>query len=131
MKCRLLVDLKGVITPDHPDGTYPIGTILDFSTLPADMHNPAVRLVRLGVAEPADEECEKMCGMSQEMRLRVQYAYQRVHRGIHPDDYEDYDAGRMIGYNPDGSPIPGPNAEQEADEEESESQLWVPEDYNE
>lgn len=119
MKCRLLIDTTGTVTPEHPDGRYIVGTVID--------HADAWRLVRRGAAEPADEECERRAGLSKEMLLRTQYAYQRVHVGIHPDDYPAYDAGQMIGYNPDGSWIPGPAAETET--EESESQLWIPEEY--
>lgn len=63
----------------------------------------------MGVAVPADEECEKAANMTDQQMKVVQHAQNRVRKGIHPDDYADYDAGLMDGYYPDGSNKPGPN----------------------
>lgn len=120
MKCRLLRDLKGDRTPENPDGLLPTGTLID--------HRDAYLLVRLGVAEPADEECRQRAGMSKEMMARAQYVYERADRGIVPEDFELYDSGKIVGYNPDGSYIPGPNADQDMEESPA-SQLWIPEEY--
>jgi hypothetical protein len=112
MQCRLIRDL-----------TDPAGTVL---SSPPHRVRDIVALVQMGCAEPADEECDKAAGMTPERIAIAAHAYERVHRGIHPDDYEAYEAGLMTGYNPDGSFIPGPNAEREG---EPESNLWLPEDY--
>ncbi len=67
-------------------------------------------LVEMGCAVPADQECQDACGMSPEQIRAAVKAYKRVSLGIHPDDYEKFDAGEIAGYNPDGSNKPGPNA---------------------
>jgi hypothetical protein len=72
----------------------------------------AWRLVRQGVALPEDEACEERCGMTPEQLTAAQMAYERVSRGIHPDDYALFDAGVIEGYQDDGSYKPGPYAAQ-------------------
>ena len=64
----------------------------------------------MGVAVPADEECEKMANMTELKMKQAQHAQQRTSAGIHPEDFEAYDSGEMIGYYPNGSFRPGPNA---------------------
>lgn len=83
-------------------------------------HPRCFRLVQMGVCEAVDEECIERANMSPERMAAAIYAYERMNRGIHPDDFKKYDAGEMTGYNPDGSDIPGPNAEtfDDVDEEE-------------
>ena len=86
-----------------------VGTILD----PA-VQGPALadcwRAVTCGWADPADDECDAKSGRMGRARLdAAQQAYTRVAKGIHPDDYEAFDAGEMTGYNADGSWIKGPN----------------------
>lgn len=114
MKCKLLRPMDSDPPEKYPDGKAPVGTIID--------HSDAYLLVRQGVAEPADEECEKAHGMTPEQLERARYGYERADKGIHPDDYAAYDAGQMVGYGPDGRPIPGPNyiEEDECEEEEEE-----------
>jgi len=80
-------------------------------------HKESFRLVQHGVCEPADEECEKRANMSHERIVKSKHAYERLSRGINSEDFDRYDAGLMIGYNPDGSDIPGPNAETFDDED--------------
>jgi hypothetical protein len=63
------------------------------------------------------------------MRLAQEECEMRE-RGIHPDDRENYRDGKMTGYNPDGNPIPGPNAEPEQEEDEPLS-FYLPETYGE
>lgn len=75
-------------------------------------HPQAFRLVQQGVALPADEECKTAARRNEEQLTASQMAYERVSRGIHPDDYTLYDAGIIAGYNDDGSYKPGPNAGQ-------------------
>lgn len=103
----------------YPDG-LPAGTILEEPE--AYLH------VRMGYAEPADAECAAKAAMTPEAMAAARHGYDRIERGIHPDDYAAFDAGQMTGYHPDGSWIPGPNAVDDEPEEE-ESQLWMPEDY--
>jgi hypothetical protein len=66
-------------------------------------------LVEMGCAIPADEECQKACGMTPEMIRAAMRAQDKVSLGISPEDYEKFDAGEIAGYNPDGSYKPGPN----------------------
>ena len=86
-------------------------------------HPEAYKLVRQGCAVPADEACAiRACRSPSEIRL-AQKAYERVNRGIAPEDYEKFDAGIILGYTPDGDYIPGPNfnllkTETAGDEEE-------------
>jgi hypothetical protein len=87
---------------DYPDRKMPIGTIID--------HPDSWRLVRMGVAVPADEECEQKAHMTEDQLKAAQYAAVRTARGIAPEDFEAYDRGDMIGYYGNGSPIPGPSA---------------------
>lgn len=107
---------------EYPDGKIPIGTIRE--------HPDAWILVRLGAAVAADEECEKAAGMTDDQMQRAQHAQRRASRGIHPDDFAAFDSGEMAGYNPDGSWIPGPNAEAFADldfeQQKEDSPLYFP-----
>lgn len=75
-------------------------------------HPQAYMLVRQGCAVPADEDCAIRAARSPEQQRAAQYAYERLSRGIHPEDFANYDAGYIAGYNPDGSYIPGPNWDQ-------------------
>lgn len=75
-------------------------------------HWQAFRLVQHGVALPADEECAAAADRTEEQLAAAQRAYERVSRGIHPDDYALFDAGVIAGYEDDGSYKPGPNAAQ-------------------
>lgn len=80
-------------------------------------------LVELGVAEPADEECERAAGMTPDERRAAQHAARRLSAGIHPEDFALYDAGVIVGYNGDGTYKPGPNFDQlpqDTDDEEDE-----------
>ena len=87
---------------DFPTGKKPIGTILESPN--------CWKLVRMGAAICADEECEQRVNMTDRELATVQHAQRRVRAGIHPEDYDAFDAGEMTGYYPDGSFIPGPNA---------------------
>lgn len=97
------------------DWIWPAGTVID--------HWQSYRLVQQGVALPADAECVEAAARSPEQLAAAQYAYERLSRGIHPEDFERYDRGEIAGYNPDGSFVPGPNAQtfddgtEETDEE--------------
>ena len=102
MKSKILHDMTCTPTEAYPDGLKPAGTIID--------HPQAAILVQMGVAEPVDEECRKACNMTDAQIEAAKAAYPKVAAGIHPDDSEAYDRGEMIGYNPDGSWIPGSDA---------------------
>jgi hypothetical protein len=78
----------------------------------------AYKLVQHGNAIPADDECRKACGMTEKDMEHAQKSYRRIAAGIQPEDYQAFDDGLMIGYDPLGNPIPGPNAE--TDEEDLE-----------
>ncbi len=87
---------------------WKMGAIVDMP----DSH----KLVAMGCAIPADEECQLACGMTiVEIRAALR-AQDKVSLGIHPHDYEKFDNGEIEGYNPDGSYKPGPNFKAEAAE---------------
>jgi|LSQX01.1.fsa_nt_gb hypothetical protein len=96
----------------YPDGKIPIGTVIE--------HQDAWKLVRLGCAVPADDECAAKANMTQRQMAVAQHAQRRAAAGIHPEDFDAYDRGEMVGYFPDGSWIPGENAD------ESEGGLILP-----
>ena len=88
----------------------------------------AFMAVRLGWAIPADEGCALRANRNPEQQAEAQKAYERVSRGIHPDDYDLFDAGIIEGYDAKGEFIPGKNwhlmegrrkaAEQELEDED-------------
>ncbi|KKK76873.1 hypothetical protein LCGC14_2859290, partial [marine sediment metagenome] len=65
-------------------GRIPAGTVLE--------NNQAHILVKMGIATPEDEECTRAAGMTPSQMTDAQHAQEKVRRGIHPDDYEAYDA---------------------------------------
>lgn len=101
MKCRLIRHMGCDPCPEFPLGVKPSGTVID--------HHQAYLLVQMGVAVPEDQECRMKAGMNGNQMIAAQHAYERVNRGISPEDYEAFDKGIMTGYNPDGSWVPGPN----------------------
>lgn len=101
----------------YPDSKIPAGTVIE--------HSDAFRLVQLGAAEPADEECQRAAGMSPRQFEAAVRAQRRAAAGIHPDDFEAFDSGEMVGYYPDGSPIPGPTASHFRNDDEEDG-LWLP-----
>jgi hypothetical protein len=113
------VKCKTIVLLNHVDGGHiEVGT---------EYEGPvAIEFVRVGAAVPTDDECAAACGLSPEELARAQRIYQRSVLGIHPEDFEAFDAGLMIGYT--GRKIngrmewaPGPNYEQlESDDDEPE-----------
>jgi len=88
MKCTLIRDMDG-----ETGKPLPAGTVID--------HRDAFRLVQMGVAIPLDEDCRRKClalGLTQEEIADARKAYERTNLGIHPDDFEAYEAGWMAGY---------------------------------
>lgn len=114
MRCTLLRTLKCVPSPEFPHGIKPKGTEIN--------HADAFWLVRMGVAEPADEACHLAHGLTPDELQAAQDAYEKVDRGIHPNDYAAYDRGEMVGYDPNGKPVPGPNAVAIDDEDETDDE---------
>ena len=107
-----VTDVKFPQPPEKRNKTewvYPIGTII--------AHPTAFRLVQMGVAIPEDDACTSAANMKDAQISVAQKAYERVSKGIHPEDYDKFDRGEILGYNPDGSYIPGPNAATFDDEE--------------
>lgn len=92
------------------DSIRPAGTLLD--------HPQAYVLVRMGVAEPADEECERRADRSPAQLAEAAHAAERTAKGIHPDDFAKFDAGEITGYAPNGDYTPGPNFPGKDEEEE-------------
>jgi hypothetical protein len=104
MKAELIKDMD---TPHHriAKGEPPVkkaGTII--------VHPHAWALVRLGVAIPADKECEEKANMSREQIDAAGKIYAKA--GIAHEDHDAFDQGLMTGYKPDGTRgdtwIPGP-----------------------
>jgi hypothetical protein len=67
------------------------------------------RLVQMGCAVPADDGCLKRANRNPDELAAAQKAYERVRLGIHPEDYELFDAGVIVGYEGNGDYKPGPN----------------------
>lgn len=101
MICRLVRDMQCRPCDEFPKGVKPAGTTI--------AHPDSWKLVRMGVAEPHDAECERAAAMTECDQVRARAAYERLELGIHPEDFQAFDAGYMRGYNRDGSWIPGPN----------------------
>ncbi len=111
MKCRIVYESTyGCDHPTKAGQPVLVGTIID--------DPQCFRLVQNGHAEPADEECRIRAGLTPEQLADVQIRYPAIAKGITPDDRKAYFDGEMDGYNPDMSPIPGPNAAQNDDEED-------------
>lgn len=82
----------------------PPGTIID--------HRDAFWIVKMGQAEPADDECAVKVGMSAEQFASAQHAARRLAAGITQQDYPLFDAGYISGYDAEGNFKPGPNWDQ-------------------
>lgn len=72
-------------------------------------HPDAYKLVRLGVAVPADDECKAKADPTPEQQEKALFLYNRTAAGIIPEDFQAYADGLLLGYNPDGTWIKGPN----------------------
>ncbi len=112
---KMVTDVKFPKDPEKRNATewiWPEGTII--------AHPKVFRLVQMGVAIPEDDFCTNAANMNVAQISVAEKAYERVSKGIHPEDYDKYDRGEIAGYNPDGSYIPGPNAATFGDEDEDE-----------
>ena len=119
MKAKTIRTLTTEPSPLFPNGIMLSGTVIDNPHPPF----PAFWLVRMGVAVPADEECEQAHGMTPEQMVEAQRVYPRTEAGIQPEDFHLWDAGVIAGYMPDGTYKPGPNWVDPSAEEEQESDL--------
>lgn len=88
------------------NGQYEMVTFFKKGALLEEKH--AFRLVQQGCAVPADDACRQRARRTPQQMKEAQRAYERLHRGIHPDDFDLYDKGYIVGYEPDGSYKPGP-----------------------
>lgn len=79
----------------------PAGTLVD--------HPDCWRLVLMGVAEAADDECRAMTQQTADQLAQIQHAAARLSAGIAPEDFHLFDAKYIAGYNADGSYKPGEN----------------------
>lgn len=132
MKCRLIRDdLRAARSaPDDAEGIEVRNVLRNGSIQPVRFyrkgavieHPDAYKLVRQGVAESADAECELKTARSPEQLAAAQYAYERQSRGILPEDFGRYDRGEILRMRPDGTYEPGPNAPVETDEDEDDDE---------
>lgn len=144
MKCRLTRELE-VHEPTAPPELVAQcvrrGNHL-FAPPGATLEHPDCHyLVSQCCAEPADDECRAKTqrtpaqlapktawhaetdGFREVTIPTIEWAALRLQRGIHPDDFERYAAGEILGYTPDGEYVPGPNWKPTdvADEEDEET----------
>lgn len=85
----------------QPVRFWKVGAIIDMPD--------AYMLVRMGCAKPADPACALRANRSAAEQVDAQKAYERVALGILPEDYDKFDAGIILGYEPNGDYKPGPN----------------------
>jgi hypothetical protein len=69
----------------------------------------AYMLVKMGIADAADDECAVRCQQTEAERAATLHAAARLSAGIDPADFELFDKGYIAGYFKDGSYKPGPN----------------------
>lgn len=62
----------------------------------------AWRLVREGLAVPADEDCELAANLTIDQKAALAQAQARAAAGIKPEDFDLFDAGVISGYEKDG-----------------------------
>lgn len=75
--------------------------------------------VQQGCAVPADNECQIAANRTPEQLEKSQHAMDRMQAGIHPEDFEKWERGEILGYEMDGSYKLGPNwKEPEPDKDE-------------
>ncbi len=122
MKARICGDRPSSEPGKYPNDIIPDGTVIEKENI--------WKLVRAGVADPADEECRIAAGMDDADIKLAKYRQRRLAAGIHYDDYDAYDQGLMIGYDGDGKWIPGSNAETNDPEAEYNGEDDDPDDYD-
>lgn len=101
-------------------------------------HPDAWKLVANGDAQPTDDECREAAeyyfqtfhkkGLKEGMAIAA-HARERLARGILPKHFEDYDAGRMDGYDDAGNAtLDGEPVELESDEPEGQTVIVIERD---
>lgn len=132
MKCKLRVEREilefhpGTTTPFAPPGLVeqcqrrggrlfaPAGAIID--------DPDCWRIVLMGQADAADDECASKTGQTPEQRAATLQAAARLAAGILPEDFAKFDAGEILGYDGAGNYVKGPNWKQPVDDEEDEEE---------
>jgi hypothetical protein len=93
----------------------------------------AWKLVRIGVAKPADKECAERAGVSIEQIEAQGKLYDKI--GIASEDWDAFDQGLMVGYDPNGKKnatwLPGPKFTEGAEKAYYESRAEEDEDDDE
>lgn len=56
-----------------------------------------------GIAVPLDAECRALVKMTDAEIETAAKAYEKIDRGIHPEDYDAFERRLMAGYKPDGT----------------------------
>lgn len=90
----------------------PVGAIID--------DPDCWRIVLMGQADAADDECAAKTGQTPEQRAATLQAAARLAAGILPEDFAKFDAGEILGYDGAGNYVKGPNWKQPVDDEEDE-----------
>jgi len=120
MKSKLIKDSRadsGAIDPrifrgDDGKRYWPVDTIIEGPR--------AYRLVQMGMAVPADDECTLAACMTTAEMKAAQTKQEMLGKGIAPEDYQRYLDGEILGYYADGDEIPGPNwIDPELDEDDN------------
>lgn len=119
MRCRFVRQLA-INTRTAPPALMAIGVAATIAGKPetvippgATYEHPLAWLwVRQGCAVPADEECRKEAGLTDEQMGAAQKSFDRTVAGIHPEDFELYERGVIVGYDRKGGYLPGPHWEQ-------------------
>lgn len=98
-------------------------------------HPDAWKLVCNGDASPVDAECREAATyhfqahhgttLIEGMKIAA-HARERLARGIHPRHFEDYDAGRMDGYDSEDHPVlNGERVELDSDQEQAQMVIVI------
>lgn len=86
---------------------WKVGAVLEYPE--------AYRLVQDGSALPDDDECLIKSGMTPESFQVAVKRYERKARGIHPEEFDDFAAGDVTGYDAKGEPVHDPTVRKEID----------------
>lgn len=115
MKAKTITDLDAAPSARNPQiekrgekRVWPAGSIIE--------DERAYRLVQMGVAEPADEDCEARAAMTPAQMKEAQRRQAIFAQGIQPEDYDRFENGEILGYDENGEDIPGPNYQEDDDE---------------
>lgn len=104
--------------PSHPDFGDP--DLPQWYEVGESIEGPECwRLVCVGLCKAADDECSQtvMQKVTQRELTSARRTYEARSKGIRPEDYRAFELGQMIGYDETGHWVPGPNYEDDDDEE--------------